>query len=78
MFADLRSPGGVYIAAWSNVSGSRACDLEIGDVIHSINGAAINTLHELQARLTDLKPGEPIALLIERNQRLQYVAFERE
>ena len=78
MFADLRSPGGVYIAAWSNVSGSRVCDLEIGDVIHSVNGEAISTLHELQAKLTDLKPGEPVALLIERNHQLQYVAFERE
>ena len=78
MFADLRSPGGVYIAAWSNVSDSRVCDLEIGDVIHSVNGVAISTLHELQAKLTDLKPGEPVALLIERNHQLQYVAFERE
>jgi serine protease Do len=77
-FADLRSPGGVYIAAWSNVSGIRVCDLEIGDVIHSVNGAAISTIQELQARLTNLKPGEPVALLIERNQKLQYVAFERE
>jgi serine protease Do len=77
-FSDLRSPGGVYIAAWSNVSGIRVCDLEIGDVIHSVNGAAISTIQELQARLMDLKPGEPVALLIERNQKLQYVAFERE
>lgn len=44
-------------------------------MIHALNGAPITNLAELRAELAKLKPGDPVALQVERYTQLIYVAF---
>lgn len=77
MIEDLRIRSGVLVVG-------RAADaavesgLEPGDVIHSLNGAAIETLDGLRTALARLKPGDAVALHVEREGRLVYLGFELE
>ncbi|MFL6280546.1 MAG: trypsin-like peptidase domain-containing protein, partial [Vicinamibacterales bacterium] len=48
------------------------------DVIRSINSQKLSTLQELQQAVHALKPGTPVALQIQREGRLMYVAFAME
>ncbi len=75
---DLRLAEGVYIAGWSNPSGRRAAELLLGDVIHRVNGAPISSSSDLVRNLRQAKRGDPVALWIERDRKLQYIAFEFE
>jgi serine protease Do len=50
--------------------------LEIGDIIHSLNGAAVNTIADLRAAISKVKPGDAIVLRVERKRRLLYLALE--
>jgi S1-C subfamily serine protease len=48
------------------------------DVIRSINGTKTFTLHQLRTVLQALKPGAPVTLQVQRDGRLQYIAFTYE
>jgi S1-C subfamily serine protease len=64
------------VAAWSNASGKRPSELLLGDVIHRVNGTAVNSSNDLVQQLRHAKRGDPIALWIERDHKMQYIAFE--
>jgi serine protease Do len=74
---DLRIESGVLVAARAAEAGIDT-GLESGDLIHAVNGTAIKTIKELRAALASLKPGDPVALQIEREGRLSFLAFELE
>jgi serine protease Do len=59
LFPGLRGPYGVIVAALAASSAASLTGLQVGDVIHEVNGAAV-------------------ALFIERDGKLQYLAFELE
>jgi serine protease Do len=72
----LRIPSGVIVVG-------RAADLilpdtglQAGDVIHRLNGMAIDSMDTLRAALNSLKTGDAVALQIERSGGLMYVSFE--
>ena len=71
---DLRIPTGVIVAA-RTLGAEQEVPLQSGDVIHALNGTTITTLAGLREGLTKLKPGDAVALLIERFGQLQYVSF---
>jgi serine protease Do len=73
---ELRLTSGVYVAAWSNASGKRPPELLLGDVIHRVNGTAVNSSTDLVRQLRHTKRGDPIALWIERDHKMQYITFE--
>jgi serine protease Do len=77
LIGDLRIDSGVLVAALASEAGVEN-GLQPGDVIHSINGTAILTLAALRAELARLKPGDPIALHVEREGHLLYLAFDLE
>jgi serine protease Do len=77
LIGELRVGSGVVVAALAAESGVDS-GLQPGDVIHSLNGAPIRTLAELRTCLAALKPGDPVALHLERDGRLMYLAFELE
>jgi S1-C subfamily serine protease len=52
--------------------------LEVGDVIHEINGSSVLSVDALRSAVAGLKPGGAVALLIERGGKLQYLSFEME
>jgi len=75
----LRLPSGVMVAAHAeDRHAAAAVSLSVGDVIHSVNGAAISNLQELRAVLDALKSRSPVVLQIERDGVLSFLAFELE
>lgn len=70
LLPNLRIPGGVLITAAPGPH-----PLQSGDIIHRCNGWDITDFGTLRAALGERERGAPIALQIERNGRLSYVAF---
>jgi S1-C subfamily serine protease len=50
--------------------------LAIGDVIRSVNSVPISSVAQLRTTIEAFKPGDAIALQVERMGKLRYVAFE--
>jgi serine protease Do len=71
----LRIPMGVVVAA--RTLGSRTADipLQIGDVIHAVNGAPVTSLEGLRDLLAAQKPGDAVVLQVERYGQLIYITF---
>ena len=72
--ADLRDPFGIIVAARST-QGATGIPLTAGDVIRTLNGQPMTTLDGLRSTLKALPSGAPVALQIQRDQRLMYVTF---
>jgi serine protease Do len=72
----LRRSSGVLVAG--RVANPRGVDtgLQTGDAIYEINRTPISTLSTLRSAVRQLQPGDPVALLIERDGKLEYVAFQ--
>jgi serine protease Do len=70
---DLRRLSGVAVAAVPAEYAGLNPGLEAGDVIYSLNTRRVESLDELKAALKDKKPGDAIALLVERDGQLIYV-----
>src|SRR5580693_6253118 len=74
MAPDLRDPFGIIVAA--RAAGATAdVPLTTGDVIRTLNGEPMTTLDRLRNALKALPPGAAVALQIQRDQKLMYVAF---
>jgi len=78
MFPGLRGPYGVVVAALSASSAANMTGLQVGDVIHEVNGTAITSVETLVETMAKFKRGDAVALFIERDGKLQYLAFEIE
>jgi serine protease Do len=78
LLPDPRSDSGVVVVA--QTSGANAVDtgLQTGDIIHAIDRAPLQSTSQFQAMVRDLKSGDAVVLQIERNGKLQYLAFEME
>jgi serine protease Do len=74
---DLRIPTGIIVAARTLGVRTGEIPLQTGDVIHGFNGAPITTLEGLRAALAKQKPGDAVALQIERHGQIFYVTFTR-
>jgi S1-C subfamily serine protease len=69
------SSAGVLVTA--KLSGSdMQPELVVGDVIWSVNGTPVSSVAALRTMLNGFKPGDAIALQVERNGKLMYVAFD--
>ena len=74
MAADLRDPFGIIVAARS-AGASVEVPLNAGDVIRTLNGQPLTTLERLRSALKALPPGAPVALQIQRDQKLLFISF---
>jgi serine protease Do len=74
--SSTRSESGIVVVA--QIGGSRTVDtgLKAGDVIRAIGRTPLQTVSQLQAIVRDFKPGDAVVLQVERNGKLQYLAFE--
>jgi serine protease Do len=77
MIDDLRDPYGIIVAARA-AGAAGEVPLNTGDVIRSFNGQPMTTLDRLRTALTTLPPNAPIVLQIQRDGKLQFVAFSLE
>lgn len=78
MLPDLRIKSGVVVVARTAYRASAAAGLVPGDVIHSVNTSAVNNMEDLRNAVHPLKFGDAVVLQVERDSKLQYVAFEFE
>jgi len=78
LVSDLRNPVGVIVAARTSEPGVSDAGLIPGDVIHAVNRVPVVTLQGLRDALKVLHSGDPVALQIERDGRISYLAFEIE
>ena len=74
MVPELRDPFGIIVAARA-AGASTEVPLTAGDVIRTLNGEPMTTLERLRNALKNLPPGAAVALQIQRDQKLMYVAF---
>jgi serine protease Do len=71
----MRLPTGIAVVARVESSGMN-WGLQVGDVIHAVNGNFVYKVEDLKAALAKLAAGNPVALLVERRGTLQYLSFE--
>jgi serine protease Do len=76
MFPGLRGQYGVIVAALSASASASSTGLQVGDVIHEVNGTVASSVDGLRATMEKFKRGDAVALFIERDGKLQYLAFE--
>jgi len=74
MAPDLRDPFGILVAARA-AGATVEVPLNAGDVIRTLNGLPMTTLDRLRSALKALPPGAPVALQIQRDQKLLFLAF---
>lgn len=75
---DTRRLYGVVVAAIPIEFAALNPGLNPGDVIYEMNSNKIRTLGALRDALSEIKPGSPVALLVEHDGTLGYVAFSLE
>ena len=75
---ETRSDSGVVVVA--ETSGTNFVDtgLEPGDIIYAVDRTALHTTSQFQSLVRNLRSGDPVVLQVERNGKLQYLAFEME
>jgi len=78
LVGDLRIPSGVLVVARAADLIGPETDLKTGDIIHSVNNASVDSVDGLRAALKKIKPGGSIAIQVERDGGLQWLAFELE
>jgi serine protease Do len=79
MLPGLRNSYGVVVAAGSSATDlTSGTGLQPGDVIYSVNKAPVTTVEALRKKLDQFKPGDEVAMQIERSGRLMYVSIEIE
>jgi len=76
--SDLRSAQGLVVAAKVDYAPQLDAELEVGDVIRSMNGVPLSHPKDLRAELARHHPGDAIVLEIERKRVFQFIAFEME
>jgi serine protease Do len=72
----VRIASGVVVVAQSAELNSYISSLRAGDILHSLNRQPIESVDQLRSMLQGIKTGQAVALQIEREGRLEYVAFD--
>ena len=73
-----RSDSGVVVVAQTTGASAMETGLEAGDIVRSINRTPVQSSSQLQSRVHEIRSGDPVVLQVERNGKLQYLAFEME
>jgi serine protease Do len=73
-----RSGTGVIVAGVLSGEPATLADLQVGDVIRSINGKPATNTENLRQTLAGFKTGDAVVFEVERQSVIQYVAFEME
>src|SRR6266849_1973035 len=74
--AGVRSESGIVVLAQAAESKTPDTGLKTGDIIRAIDRTPLQTVSQLQTIVRALNPGDPVVLQVERNGKLQYLAFE--
>ncbi len=72
----LRNASGVIVLGRAADLLGPNIGLTTGDVIHAINNRPVDTVENLRSALSQLKSGDSVALQVERQAKLLFVAFD--
>jgi serine protease Do len=72
---DVRLPSGVLITAREEQESASENSLVAGDIIHAVNGKMVSGLADLRAALDQVPPDSAVALQVERDGKLRFLAF---
>ena len=70
-----RMPQGLVIVALAAGGKGATLDLQVGDVLYAMNGKPLASLETLRASFDHLPKNAAIAFQLERDGKLQYLAF---
>jgi len=73
-----RSDSGILVVGQAAGPNVVETGLEAGDIICAIGRVPLQSMSQFQEMVHNLRPGDPVVLQIERNGKLQYLAFEME
>jgi serine protease Do len=76
MVGALRISSGVIVLGRAASLLGPDVGLTTGDVIHAVNNRPVDTVDNLRSALSQLKGGDSVAMQVERQGKLQFVAFE--
>ncbi len=75
MLPDLRHSYGVVVAARGGDSPYAGDNLQLGDVIYSVNTETVTNVEALRSAIDSLKDSDPLVLQVERDGRLLYITM---
>jgi serine protease Do len=78
LMPDLRRSYGIIVVAKDPNGQAQFIDLQPGDIIHSVNNTPVAVLTFFQKTIEEFDRGSAVVLQVERDSKLQYVAFEIE
>jgi len=78
LVSSARGDTGVVVVAQGGGSNAVDTGLETGDIIRSIDRTPLQSIAQFRVIDRILKSGDPVVLQVERNGKLQYLAFEIE
>jgi serine protease Do len=78
LLRETRSDSGVVVVAQTGGPNTVDTGLETGDIIRAIDRTALQSTPQLENLVRNLRSGDPVVLQVERNGKLQYLAFEME
>lgn len=76
ILGQLRYPLGVMVAARTQTPSGMETGLQTGDAVHAVNTNLVSSVEALKNTMAAMKPGDPVAVLVERNGQLLYVSFD--
>ena len=76
MVGSLRISSGVIVLGRAASLLGPDIGLTTGDVIHAMNNRPVDTVDNLRSALSQLKSGDSVAMQVERQGKLQFLAFE--
>jgi S1-C subfamily serine protease len=75
LIPSTRMAHGLLIVALTAEGKAAAPDFEVGDVLYTINRKEIDSVQALRDFMTHLPENAPVAMQLERDGKLQYLAF---
>jgi S1-C subfamily serine protease len=75
---NTRSDTGVAVVAVTSGANRVDTGLESGDIIRAVDRTALQTTSQFESLVRNLRVGDPVVLQVERDGKLQYLAFEME
>jgi serine protease Do len=78
LMPDLRRPAGVVVVARKSSPPYSGPPLQTGDVIYAVNRRVVGNVEQLRQILSGMKSGDPVVLLLEREEHLIYAALQLE
>jgi serine protease Do len=75
-FSVAGDSAGVVVVAKSPGLNVYTSDLRPGDVVYQVNRQGVESVQQIKSLLQHMKPGQAVALQVERAGQLQYIAFE--